>query len=32
MITRPLLCHARHRAMIASVSPLRTTLIHISPS
>jgi len=32
MRTRPLLRNARHRAMITPVSPLRTGLIHISPS
>jgi len=32
MRTRPLLCNARHRAMITPVSPVRTRLIHISPS
>jgi len=32
MRTRPLLHNVHHRAMITSVSPLRTRLIHISPS
>jgi len=32
MRTRLLLCNLRHRAMITPVSPLRTRLIHISPS
>jgi len=30
--TPPLLLNARHRAMITPVSPVRTRLIHISPS
>jgi len=32
MITSPLLSNVRHRAMISSVTPLRTRLIQISPS
>jgi len=32
MRTDPLLRNLRHRAMIAPVSPLRTRLIHISPT
>jgi len=32
MISSPLLCNIRHRAMITPVSPLLTRLIHISPS
>jgi len=32
MITSPLLSNVRHRAMLTPVSPLRTRLIHISPS
>jgi len=32
MITSPRLSNVRHRAMLTPVSPLRTRLIHISPS
>jgi len=32
MITSPLLSNVRQKAMITPVSPLLTTLVHISPS